>query len=635
MNNINLSLEQKEIVEDFLNKKGALLIQACAGSGKTAILTEIVRNLLEEAHQQKYRILSLTFTNKSAGEMQQRLEKEKYIQDRVFIGTIHKFALEVIHSYRNEIGYKKMPHIIDKESDKREIIREVFLENIYLNNIFKNTNEHDQKELLDSFISFISEQKKNLIFIDNEINQYEDWSYEILSLFKDYNQILKNQNLIDYDDILLLAWKILTEKQHISEIYQRLYRYILVDEAQDLSKAQYYFIKALAGKNIKNILMVGDKNQSINQFAGANEEYMSKYFINDFDARTKELKFNYRSSKEIIKIANRLKENSHFNLDNNYFLGKTEIKNFENEDEEARFIIKEINSLLKNGYKENYKDKIDINLEQIGIIARNKFVFRRLEELLKEDDYLKNKYYLKQNNTILNLESDLIKIFELGTRILTNKQADVYINQIINILQINNYEPLKDKNELEILKNICSLEQNILKKEYCEILQKGWNFLYEKRDKFYSCVEELKAKVATLEKDDNERQKIEGDINLLKELWREYSKTVKDTNISVENFRRHIAMGAFHYDSAKSLTLSTVHSSKGLEFEVVFLIGMNQGTFPDYRSMEGKAFEQEKNNFYVAITRAKKILYISYPIYKKFSWGSKIQEKSEFLENLL
>lgn len=637
-----LSTEQREIVNDWVANHGAMLVSASAGSGKTRILTECVRLLIENNPKERSRILCLTFTNKAADEMLERLKKVKGIKERSFIGTIHAFGLELIKSYRHELNYTEMPHIIERETDRKEILKDVFIEHAILQphilNVPENFKPHlsDEKrlkehqiKLLNNTLDWIGKQKQKLIYVDEETTEIEGLDEKYFTVFKQYNLQLRNQQLIEFDDILLLAWKLL-EKPSIASIYQRLYKYMLIDEAQDLNFAQYEFIKSLCGGKLKNILMVGDSNQAIHGYAGANRKYMFEEFVKDFTARQKRIEKNYRSSKAVLKTANQLINQEIENSDNQHFEGHVEIRSFETESNEANWIVEKLKTLLQLT-SEEFDGKV--TLEKIAVLARNKFVFKELQKQLDEDDFLQNRYYVRKGTDAIDPVSTIMKIFDRGTRIIANNQGEVYWNQLKEILQVNNIK-LSDSGigSLKSLKDKIQLDSQVIDVSSYEILLEAWSKIDKSISNLQDALQFIKKAISNFS-EEKEKANVISDINEWTEAWNAYLRN--SSNRSLADFRRFTALGFNKTNQEKGLTLATVHAVKGLEFDIVFLMGMNQGTFPDYRAVKanGKAMQEEKNNVYVAVTRAKRHIYITFPRFKKMPWDDvQKQKESTFLK---
>ncbi len=465
---INLSDEQKKLV-NYNEGEGSLLVVAAAGSGKTRILTERVRYLLTEKIG-KFSVLCLTFTKKAAEEMKERLSSVPDIARRAYIGTIHEFAFQMIADRREMLGFPDVPHIIDRDQDRKKILEQVFTENPLLSNSYKNENAKIQQAKLNETLNLISERKRSL---DTVVDENEEQSF----IYETYNQLLREQNMIDYDDILFFAYKLLTESQANARLYQRLYRYILIDEAQDLSFAQYHLIKAICGENHKNIFMVGDPKQAIHSYAGADTKFMLQDFIHDFNAKQDKITKNYRSSKKVIELANSIMQNGS-NSEDAHYQGIAEVKSFKSEEDEALWIISQIKNFVLNKGTDKEIEGI-ISLDKIAILARNKFVFSAIDKLLSEDTFFKNKYFIKKATDGLDLETDFIKAFDLGTRILSNTANQLHFQEILKLLKINYSNGVVFQSSIEKLSAIINYvdKENTEQYYFTNILIEGWKAL--------------------------------------------------------------------------------------------------------------------------------------------------------------
>ncbi|MBC5836421.1 ATP-dependent helicase [Flavobacterium muglaense] len=621
-----------------LHTDGALLVLAGAGSGKTRVLTERIKTLLETG---TYHILALTFTNKAAEEMKSRLEDVTDIQDRAFIGTIHSFCLEIINKQGYAIGLKEVPHFFDKEEDRKSILIDVFDSNIELKNIYLNKVDKERRNFIYEILDYISNKKKNLIeAIPNnpDINGLIYWEYQ---------ELLKKQNAIDFDDVIFLAYRILADRPSIAKIYRRLYKYISIDEAQDLNFAQYEFIKLLCNGEHKNVLMVGDINQSLFHFNGSDIKYMKDLFKKDFGADTIELKTNYRSSKAVLKIANKIKPDS-TTIDPETPEGLFELKSFETDKDEANWVIDKIEELLS---KKNEFEEIEgaITLDKIAVLARNKFLFQSIDFELKKrnNEGKKLDYFFKKGTDITDLGSELMILFDLGLSILSNNQDQLHYSKIQSILGFSKIDLLNNESGLENLKKISAVIDNEESQVNYNLLIDAWTLIDKGINNFSTALNNLEKSIKTIyeEKEDAvkedaviELDKIFFDINSFRDLWKTYSRNTKVELKTLSHFKTQIALGITYIENnQKGITLGTVHSVKGLEYPIVFVIGMTQGAFPDFRAIQkgGNELESEENAFYVAVTRAERFLYLTYPKNRETQYGMKTQKESEFIEKLL
>lgn len=619
---INLSEEQRELVY-HKEGEGSLLVVAAAGSGKTRILTERVNYLLTQK-EGVFSVLCLTFTKKAAEEMKERLKNVPNIEKRTFIGTIHDFALQLIISRRQALGFIEVPHIIDREQDRRKIVEQIVAENPILCNIYKNKDAKIQHNLIGELLNTINTIKKNLGQTD------EQEGFDILS---EYNQILRAQNMIDYDDILLLAYQLFSERKRDARLYQRLYKYILIDEAQDLSYAQYHLLKALCGEDHKNVFMVGDPNQAIyGSYTTASTKYMLHDFIADFEAEKKAITKNFRSSKKVIELANKIMLNGS-RAEDAHYVGIAEVQAFADETQEAEWIANKIKSLIIN---EMNSEEIEgtISFDKIAVLARNRFVFSNLENILKEDDFFKNKYFVKKSIEGLELETDIIKVFDLGTRIVSNSFNQLHFQEILKLLKLKDNQPINSKNNIDKLNSLLSLvsEEGTHKSFIISILVNAWQMLQNEKSMFDVLKYLFDQINKNIEIEENEKALILEDIKYYENTWRDFLIDTNSNIKSLVNFRQFIAIGITNNHKNKGLTLATIHTIKGLQYDIVFVMGMNDGTFPDYRAKTEQAIKEEKNVAYVAVTRAKRWVYLTYPLSKKMPWGdNKPQQRSRFI----
>ena len=625
---IKLSEEQKQIVKYDINT--CIRVLASAGSGKTRVLTERVRYVLSQTNNSG--ILALTFTNKAAKEMKTRLENSNSSTENCWISTIHSVAQRIIDQYGYTISLPSDLNIYDREQDRRSIFSQS------LDNMGVPLKFDEQREYMYKF-----SQIKRKLLTDNEIK--ERYQNQMLSIFKNYQEELKKAGGIDFDDILVYAHRILIEQPWCAKIYGTKYKYIFVDEAQDLNKAQYELIKALSAGGTKSIMMVGDSNQMIYGFNGSSIDYLCKFFKKDFSSNFKsfELKTNYRSSKKVIRLANCLKPNSQKESQLAIY-GKSRFKDFGNENKEAKWIVKKIQNILQKQTDNDIEG--DISLNNIVVIARNRFVFHNLEKVLEEN---KIAFTLKATKPVLDPISDLGKIFDLAIRLKINPQDWMSEKKLYELLVLNFDN--KNNTSSDVLKVVVNsiinssgplikLKKDILKR-IIELDTENPNILklFEdtKRD-----ITHIERKITsnnnsdTINTQTHELDIFMQDLAEFKECWNSFRR--EKSGSSLLAFKKAISLGELvvnhtHWvvDEPK-LTLSTVHTMKGLEKDIVFLMGMCEGIFPDYRATTQSAIEEEKNNAFVAITRAKRWIYITWSKQLQTQFGNtRLVEPSQFI----
>ena len=610
---MNLSEKQRQIVE-FTD--GALLVEAGPGSGKTRVLIERIKHLINNSKRGK--VLALTFSNMAADEMKTRLSEDNSFEenvDRVTVGTIHSFCLDLVQSRGNLIGLNSDIVLFENENDRKTVLKDAFIDNPELNAFISNYS--DKQRILQRSLQLISERKKTFILPENCTD-----NDPFPLIYSEYNRKLIEQNAMDFDDILFFAYRILVENPRVVQMYNSLYKYICVDESQDLNFAQYQVIKALCGTSFKNLMLVGDANQSIYGFNGSSSVYMSKNFVEDFKPTRFILNENYRSAKRIVEFANQLE---HYDSVTNYvYDGELCAYCFDDEDSEAKYIVDKIEQLIRDGHPD-VEGKITEN--SIAVIARNRYVFNKLEHELANRNL---SFYFKKTISGIENESDLMKVFDLSIRILINSRDYIHLNQLMKLTGYAERGASSYSDGLSIIKNaLKSTEYSIIIPALEKLNKENLNV-----NNSLGAIQDLLPSFS-----DDERYLISMDIDQWRKHWTKYCMIVPKENRSLTSFRNLISLGKTAATEAHTgISLLTAHMSKGLQYDVVFVMGLCEGVFPDYRAInEGeKQLAQEKNNMYVAVTRAKRLCYMTFPKKKMMPWGDiKYQTPSRYIKDIL
>ena len=610
---VNLSEKQRQIV-NFTD--GALLVEAGPGSGKTRVLIERIKHLINNSKRGK--VLALTFSNMAADEMKTRLSEDTSFEenvDRVTVGTIHSFCLDLVQSRGNLIGLNSDIVLFEKEDDRKTILKDAFIDNPELNAFI--SNYRDKQIILQRSMQLIAERKKAFILPEN-CTDNEPFPL----IYSEYNRKLIEQNAMDFDDMLFFAYRILIENPRVVKMYNSLYKYICVDESQDLNFAQYQVIKALCGDSFKNLMLVGDANQSIYGFNGSSSVYMSKCFVEDFNPMRFILNENYRSAKRIVEFANQLE---HYDSVTNYvYDGELCAYCFDDEESEAKYIVDKIEQLIRDGHPDV---EGTITENSIAVIARNRYVFIKLEHELANRNL---SFYFKKTISGIENESDLMKVFDLSIRILINSRDYIHLNQLMKLTGYAERGASSSSDGLSIIKNaLKSTEYSIIIPALEKLNKEPLNV-----NNSLGAIQELLPSF-----NDDERYLISMDIDQWRKHWTKYCMIVPKENRSLTSFRNLISLGKTAATEAHTgISLLTAHMSKGLQYDVVFVMGLCEGVFPDYRAInEGeKQLAQEKNNMYVAVTRAKRLCYMTFPKKKMMPWGDiKYQTPSRYIKDIL
>ena len=608
MTKINLSPRQESIVN---LDQGAYLVLASAGSGKTRVLTERIKRLSESAEG---KILAITFTNKAAAEIKERLGTSEIIKKNVFVGTFHSFCQSILELRFKLLGYNRMPHIFDDDADRLDLIKEAIKSIPYFQAIYDDLDPKKKNEYTYNALQFISTVKRELLSADELAENSENNEYKYL--FKTYQDILKSNNAIDFDDIIRLVYELFTNNDSVANLYRKAYSFICIDECQDLNKLQYFLLKSLCGNTIKDVMMVGDPNQSIYGFNGSAPSFMQDDFRTDFQAKIISLDENYRCSKSIIEASNVLMSLEVEAL--NYVInGIFQIQPTDTESSEAEFVVNKIKELIN--LKSHDDIEGEITYDKISILARNKFVFKHIEGLLNSEGI---PFYFKSGNAGIKFSTTSMKIFDLFFRIKINPLDTLHQKKIEDILKI------KDAyNSIELQNSKFPISLSI--KEIIDDCS----------------IDNLHLKIDTLKKilneaitDDDEKKLTLDELEDFGGQLVQYKK--QNLRPTLDGFKSAIALGLTNNTNSKDIgvCLSTVHTMKGQESEIVFLIGMDDGTFPDFRAVNkgGEELQQEKNNTYVAFTRAKRFLFVTYPKKRLMPWGDyKPRDISRFLKPLV
>ena len=594
MNLDNLNECQRQAV---ITTEGPLLVLAGAGSGKTRVLTTRIAYLVLEKKIDPSNILAITFTNKAANEMKERIIKMLgNVGYNMQISTFHSFGLSILKRHYSLLGYQSNFTIIDSD-DSLTIIKKILKE---LNLDPKQYNPKAIKNQISG--------AKNELMDSNAYSKYANCDFEekVVEVYKNYEIILKRSNSVDFDDLLMLPIKLLKDNPSVLKDYQELYKYILVDEYQDTNEAQYMLTKMISAK-FKNICVVGDESQSIYSFRGANYKNILNFEKDYKDSKTILLEENYRSTKNILNVANDIIKNNKNRKDKKLWTSndeglKVKYHRSLNEKDEAFYTVSEIKNLIVNGAEK----------KEIAVLYRTNAQSRNIEEaLLKENIPYKvvGSFYFYKRKEI----KDLIAYLKL----IYNSNDDNSLIRIINVpkrgIGLKTIENLSTMAFIEnkSMYDTISSGKELKFKELVEELKKA-----QENTSLTELIEIILDKTGIKKELENEKT-LESDIRL--ENLEEFKSITKNFEekygiISLESFLEEISLVSDieeHKNNDEVVTLMTVHSAKGLEFDNVFIVGLEEGIFPHTNSLSSyEEIEEERRLAYVAVTRAKKNLYL-------------------------
>lgn len=614
---IRLSKTQHQVVEFG---EGPLLVVAGPGTGKTRVLTERVRRLLSIAREH-FRVLALTFTNKAAREMEERLDDLGELGSRAFIGTLHGFCLDMLSDRGKPVGVTSTPQIFEQFSDRRQVLAEAVAADPLLNHELMTAGDIKQRtRKLDQWLRAISKVKNRPITIPEITDPLEQ------RIFDAYNAGLKASGAFDFDDLLLLAYRLLTENEKIASFYRRLYRFVCIDEAQDLNEAQYAVLKALCGSEFKNVMMVGDPNQSIYGFTTSSPKYMQD-FARAFHATKITLDENFRSSKVVVEIAHAL-EPSYSVKGQLPIKGNAELLIGNNEEGEARLVADEIQRLCKEGHPDI---EGPITPASCAVLGRTRYTLLAIEKELasREVPYFRRVTSLHEN------QSKLADDFQLALRTLANPRDQLHMAALLKRWDLKLEDEIfsEPAQVVALMAECAKLTGEARSKAIAEAI---------KLVAISSTSLDIMPAIDVLRKHgdtlcSNERGSIYDDTEVMMREWDQYLRSGPSQSRTLPGFLSSMALGTTQQiKSDGAAALLTVHSSKGLEFEVVFVVGMADGVFPDYRAQNKPSeMAEERRNAFVAVTRSRRLLYFSYPKQRLMPWGDTWSSKpSPFLNQI-
>ena len=625
-----LNNKQKEAV---LATDGPCLVIAGAGSGKTKVLTHKIAYLIEDKNVKPWSILAITFTNKAANEMKERIAKLiGESSNDMWMGTFHSICVRILRKYIDRVGYSS-DFVIFDTSDQKTLVKQCI----------KQLNLDDKIFTERGVLSEISNAKNEMLTPTqyNLKTNGELRKQKIAEVYEIYQRKLKENNALDFDDIINTTIQILTENPDVLEYYTEKFKYVLVDEYQDTNKAQFTLITLLSSR-YGNITVVGDNDQGIYSFRGADITNILN-FEKDFPG-TKIIKLeqNYRSSKAILDAANAVIKHNEKKYEKNLWTEKEEgslpiVAKLDDEYGEANFIVEQINHLKREEYYK-YSD--------FTVLYRTNAQSRAIEDILRREDIP-----YKIVGGLKFYERKEIKDAIAYLRLIQNQSDNLSLMRVIN-------EPKRGigQTSIEKIENLAATNETSMYEIIKNAEQYGLNKVYANSREFVQTIEELSDKKdKTLVSD------------LLKEVLSKtgYSKALELENTAqaesrIENLDEFLTVAMeFEEESADntlaeflesitlssdidgmedtedSVTLMTLHSAKGLEFPVVFLVGMEEGLFPSYRSIgEQRELEEERRLCYVGITRAKEHLFLTFAGQRTIFGSTSCNKVSRFIEEI-
>lgn len=609
-----LNAQQKKAV---LQTDGPVLILAGAGSGKTRVLTHRVAYLIDECNVNPWNIMAITFTNKAAGEMRERVDKiVGFGAESIWVSTFHSSCVRILRRYADRLGYGNNFTIYDTDDSKslmKDICKKYQLETSTLK--------------LRGIMGSISKCKDNLVTTNeyalNTQNEYN--KVRISKAYTEYQNALKKNNAMDFDDLIFNTVELFKKNPDVLEYYQDRFRYIMVDEYQDTNNAQFEFIRLLADK-YRNLCVVGDDDQSIYRFRGANIRNILDFEKVYPDATVIKLEQNYRSTQQILDAANAVIGNNYGRKEKALWTEekdgeKVHLRQFDTAYDEAEFIASDIGKLKRSG-KLSYSDT--------AVLYRTNAQSRLIEERFVNEGI---PYDIVGGTNFYSRRE--IKDLLAYLKTIDNGRDDIAVKRIINVPKrgigattleyVQNYA---DERQISFFDALCEADQIMAVSRSASKLKDFVTMIraFRTKQKSYSLEELLKDVIditgymdflKTLDDDDdsgdNDRA---ANVDELISKIAAYEENDEVEEPTLSGFLEEVALVAdidrIGEDNEKVL-LMTLHSAKGLEFEHVYLAGMEENVFPSYMTLQTEdsdpeGIEEERRLAYVGITRAKRNL---------------------------
>lgn len=620
--------------EAVLHTEGPLLIMAGAGSGKTRVVTHKIAYLIEEKKVYPSNILAITFTNKAAGEMKSRVGQllNIHVED-MWMGTFHSICVRILRRDIDKLGYDRSFSIYDRD-DQVTLIRECIKEMNLAKDMFKES----------SVLSRISSLKDGQVDPDAFINEnYKDYmERNVGELYAMYQKKLKQYNALDFDDLIIKAVELLKNNPSILDYYQKKFKYVFVDEYQDTNKIQYALVKLLSAYH-KNICVVGDSDQAIYSWRQADITNILNFEKEFSDSKVILLEQNYRSTQSILKVANKVINNNTERKEKNLWTDKEEgdpilYEQLEYSEEEAFFVARKIHELVYKGFKP----------AQMAILYRTNVQSRTFEEA-----FIKEGLPYKIVGGLKFYDRKEVKDIIAYLRFIQNPNDNISLKRIINTPRrgigdttISKVEEYASENGDSIYGVLLSIDdvptlsaraKNSIK-PFVETMNR---FMAMKEimgiKEFIEEVINSSGYILDLEKENSIEAKTRIE-NIMDFLSVALSFEEKNEDADMEDFLASVSLLSDvdkTMDSDNVITMMTVHSAKGLEFPIVFLVGMEEGLFPTSRSFDSeKDMEEERRLCYVAVTRAEQILHITNAKRRTIYGSTNYTMPSRFLDEM-
>ncbi|HLS34776.1 MAG TPA: DNA helicase PcrA [Bacillota bacterium] len=633
----NLNKQQQKAVK---HTEGPLLIMAGAGSGKTRVLTHRIAYLIHEKGVPPYNILAITFTNKAAREMKERVEElVGTAGESMWVSTFHAMCVRILRRNIDQIGYDSNFTILDT-SDQLTAIRQV------LRNLNIDTKQFDPRTVLNR----ISAAKNELITPEKFAEEASSYREEIYAdIYQAYQKLIRSNHSLDFDDLIMQTVHLFERVPEVLSYYQRRFQYIHVDEYQDTNYAQYVLVHQLS-KRYENICVVGDSDQSIYRWRGANIENILNFEKDYVQTKVIMLEQNYRSTKTILKAANEVIQNNPNRKPKNLWTDNKEGDKIQyhqafDERAEARYVLQIIRELIdEKGYSPN----------DIAILYRTNAQSRVMEE-----EIMKSTFDYQIIGGLKFYERKEIKDIIAYLRLVANPNDDLSFQRVVNEPKRGIGQTTMERLEAYASAEDITLYEAVQEVDFAGVTPRAANALakfnelietFRKQEEFLTITdltEEILKRTgyrdALIKENTLEAQSRLENIDEFLTVTNHFDQTMEENeDATLIDFLTDLALVADideldeeDIEQRELLTLMTLHSAKGLEFPVVFLIGMEEGIFPHSRSIDDpEELEEERRLAYVGITRAEQKLYMTHAIRRQMYGRMMNNPRSRFIDEL-
>lgn len=609
-------------------RDGAFLVIAPPGSGKTTVLTERVARLVNDPAE-TFRVLALTFTNKATANMRERLfEAIGKHSNRVTVSTFHAFCLDVLASYGERVGVPTQPSIYDNDDDRLAALERGIEDDGYT-----APKRTDLRRLLGE----ISGLKRSMTRVEDAPPTIE-FGVPLNAAYGAYERVMRQYGALDFDDLLVFTYRLFVADPRVAAHYRRMYRHIVMDEAQDTSTAQFEVLRALCGTDHRNVMLVADGDQLIYAFAGAKATNLHE-FKRSFGAQIVALTQNFRCAQQIVAAANRLIAKNPDRITTGQDMAATTLApgqvgacSFPDQDAEGAWVRSCIEHLLAKGLDPRgvYSgETTSVRPEEICVLGRTRYALAGTMHALDASGI---RYLFAAGRDAL-FETAAFRALDAGLRLIANPADIVARRALIRYApQAVAGEPDSATSPRDLLASVERAAPGLARGLFLPLVDLAG--APSGVDGAITAINQA-AEAGAKTGGDDEAVRWTSDAGNLSQRWQQFAAAVPVAQRTTAGFVAHLALAGRSQVEGPGVRVLTVHAAKGLEFRAAILVGMNEGTFPDFRSVRSEQLvADERRNAYVAITRAERFLVLTRPRQRATAAGTFADPPSRFLAEM-